>query len=370
MMPTLQDLAQAGQSVWVDTISRKMLWDGTLQRLIEIGVRGVTANPTILDKAIAGSTDYDEQIRRLALEGSSAMEIFEALAFQDIGQAADLFLPLHEEACRADGFVSLEVEPALADDTAGTINRVRYFVKSLNRQNVIIKVPATSAGIPAVEELISDGISINITLIFGMEQYRQVVEAYLRGLEVYQARGGDISQVASVASFFVSRVDTLVDKLLEQRGITELHGTIAVANAKLAYAYFNEVFHGPRWEALAMRGARVQRPLWASTSTKNPAYSDTKYIDELIGPRTVNTIPLATLDAFLNHGHVAPTLTEGIDDTRQRLDRLAELGIDAGLVTEDLTKEGVQLFADSFDHMLATIEEKRRIFQDEQRRAA
>lgn len=369
-MPLLHELGQEGQSVWIDTISRRMLRDGTIQRLIDIGIRGITANPTILDNAISESDDYNEQIRRLALEGASATEIFEALVFQDIGNTADLFAPTFEESCRTDGFVSLEVEPSLAYDTAGTINRVRAFVKAVNRPNLLVKVPATKPGILAIEELLSDGISINVTLIFGLTQYRDVVEAFFRGLEVYQARGGDVSRVASVASFFVSRVDTLVDKLLEQRGVTELRGTIAVANAKLAYAQFTRVFQGPRWAQLTMRGARPQRPLWASTSTKNPAYPDTMYVDELIGPRTVNTLPLKTLDAFLEHGSVGQTLTRGIDDAQQRIDRLAEMGIEMDHVAGELTRDGVQLFADSFDHMMAGIEAKRRQFGDEQRRAA
>jgi transaldolase len=369
-MPTIQELAQEGQAVWVDIINRALLRDDTLRRLIEIGVRGVTANPTILDAAIAGSNEYDEEIRRLALRGCATAAIYEALAFSDIGQAADLLLPLYEESCRADGFVSLEVEPALAYDTAGTINRARDFASTLNRSNVMIKVPATREGILAIEELVSEGININATLIFGLEQYRAVVEAYLHGMDVFLATGGDVTQTASVASFFVSRIDTLVDKLFEQHDITDLRGTIAVANARVAYAYFTDVFQGPRWARLAERGARVQRPLWASTSTKNPEYADTRYVDALIGPRTVTTLPLATLDAFLDHGHVALTLTQGVDDAMYRLKRLAELGIDMRQVAEQLTREGVRSFAEAFDHMFASIELKRKTALIERKRAA
>jgi transaldolase len=347
-----------------------MLLDGTMQRLIDIGVRGVTANPSMFDQAITGSDDYDEQIRRLALDGCSAIDIFEALAIQDISQTADLFHPLYEESCRADGYVSLEVDPSLAYDTAGTIDHARAFARALNRPNVMIHVPATTQGIFAIEELLSDGISINATLIFGPTQYRQVIEAFYRGLEVYQARGGDVSRVASVASFVVSRIDTHFETLIEQRAVSEPRGAIAIACAKLAYAQFTRAFQGPRWEQLAMRGARAQRLLWASTSTKNPARPDTVYVEELIGPRTVMTMSLTLLDAFLAHGRIAPTLTQSLDDAQQRIDRLNDLGIEMDYLASELTRDGVQQSNDAFDHMISGIDEKRHLDSEEQRRAA
>jgi transaldolase len=358
-MPTLEDLALLGQSVWLDVLSRDMLDSGELQRFIDLGVRGETDNPSIMDKAVSESDRYDDDIRVMAQRGMTAEAIYEALALDDVGQAADLFRPLYEEACRADGYVSLEVEPALADDTRATINRARHLFRRLNRPNTFIKVPATDAGIPAIEALISEGININITLMFSLAQYRAVAEAYLCGLEKYLDDDGDLSQVASVASFFVSRVDSKVDKALAGKGADDLMGTIAVANAKVVYAEFQRTFTGERWARLAGQGARVQRPLWASTSTKNPHYSDTLYVDELIGPRTVNTMPIVTLEAFLQHGRVDETVTQDLDGARRRLARLREVGVDLDAITRDLTTEGVQLFADSYNHLIGVIEDKR-----------
>jgi len=301
-MPALQQLDDIGQSIWLDFIRRSFITSGGLRAWIDRGVRGVTSNPTILDKAIAGSEDYDEEIRRLALLGRSAEEIYLNLALEDIGSAADLFLPVYEALSGADGYVSLEVSPLIAYDTAATIDAVSRLSGLLPRPNVLIKVPATAQGMPAIRASITRGININATLIFSRAQYRDVLEAYISGLEDRVAAGQDISGVASVASFFVSRVDTAVDKELKARGEQELQGKIAIANAVAAYGYFLDAVKTPRWRKLADRGARVQRPLWASTSTKNPVYPDTLYIDNLVGPDTVNTVPMETLEAWIDHG--------------------------------------------------------------------
>jgi len=358
-MPTLKDLADLGQAVWLDYIRRSFITSGELQDLIDQGVRGVTANPTILEKAIVGSNDYDDSLRELVEHGKSPREIYEALVFDDIGRAADLFRPVYDSTGGGDGFVSLEVSPDLAYDTAGTIEAAQHLFWALGRPNVFIKVPATAEGIPAIESLISQGVNINITLMFSMQQYIAVAEAYLAGLEKLAASGGNIARVASVASFFVSRVDTLADDELEKRGIKALQGKIAIANAKLVYAKFEEVFSSQRWATLAQRGARVQRPLWASTSTKNPLFPDTMYVDELIGPDTVNTMPPATLKAWLDHGRAERTVDAGLDQARADLARLAELGIDLDAITRQLTDDGVKAFDKSFETLMASIVEKR-----------
>jgi transaldolase/glucose-6-phosphate isomerase len=358
-MTKLHDLTDLGQSVWFDYIRRSFITSGELQALIDQGVRGVTSNPTIFEKAIAGSTDYDADLGRLVDVGKSVEEIYEALALDDIAQAADLMRPVYDGADGADGYVSLEVSPTLANDTGGTVADARRLFAALGRSNVMIKVPATPAGIPAIETLIGEGINVNVTLIFSLVQYQAVAEAYIAGLEKLVAAGGDVSRVDSVASFFVSRVDTAVERALEEIGETELRGKIAIANAKLAYAYFQEVFGGPRWDKLAAQGARVQRPLWASTGTKNPHYPDTLYVDGLIGPHTVNTVPPATLQAFLDHGAAAPTLETGVDEARADLVRLDELGIDLFAITQKLQDDGVASFAKSFESLMASIAEKR-----------
>ena len=358
-MPTLHELAEAGQSAWLDFLSREYLASGELKLLIGQGVRGVTDNPTILDKAISGSTDYDQDIVRLARQGRSREEIYEALALCDVGCAADLFLPTYERLQGADGFVSLEVSPLIADDTAQTIAQAQHLFNQLQRPNIFIKVPATPAGIPAIQTLVRRGLNINITLIFAVEVYRQVVEAYLSGLEERLAAGERITSIASVASFFVSRVDTAVDKALQEKGPTDLPGKIAIANAKVAYEYFETVLHSERWRKLAAAGAHAQRPLWASTSTKNPAYPDTMYIDQLIGSQTVNTMPPETLHAFLDHGHIAPTLRADVAEAHRQLIQLAELGIDLTAITDQLTRDGVDLFSKSYHNLLDGIERKR-----------
>jgi transaldolase len=365
-----QLLTEYGQSPWVDNIRRGMLSGGEMQRMIDDGIVGVTANPTIFEKAIGGSTDYDETIDRLARTDLSANDIYENLAIEDIQTACDMFRPIWERTGHVDGRVSLEVLPELAHDTEGTIAQARHYWQLVDRPNLLVKIPATLAGVPAIEESIYRGLCINVTLIFGLDRYRAVMEAYLRGLERRVEEGKPINESFSVASFFVSRVDTLVDKQLEARlkeatddaqrqEIKSLMGKAAIANAKLAYAAFQEVFAGPRWEALKAQGANCQRPLWASTSTKNPAYPDTMYVDELIGPDTVNTMPPQTVVAFNDHGRLSRTVDANVDDARRCMERLAAVGIDMDQVTEQLEVEGVKSFADSFDSLRNTLEEKR-----------
>jgi transaldolase len=354
-MTKAHELARLGQSVWYDNISRTIIESGELQQLLDDGVIGITSNPSIFEKAIAGSADYDEAIQALIGRGQTTEAIYESLATEDVGRAADMLRPVYDATDGVDGYVSLEVSPTLAHDTAGTIADARRLFAALDRPNIMIKVPATPAGIPAIRQLISEGINVNVTLIFSLESHDAVMEAYISGLE---ANEGDLSRVASVASFFVSRVDTAVDNLLQARGSTTLQGEIAIANAKAAYKRFQEIFAGPRWAALVEKGARVQRPLWASTGTKNPAYPDTFYVDELIGPYTVNTIPPATLTAFNDHGTVAETLTAGVDEALAQLAQLAEAGVDLTAVTQKLQDDGVAAFAKSFESLLASVAQK------------
>ncbi len=361
-MTKLHELAALGQSIWYDNIRRGILASGEFAQLLEEGILGVTSNPTILEKAIVQSNDYDTAMQTLAGQGLSAQEIYEALALEDIGRAADMLRPAYERTNGLDGYVSLEVSPLLAHDTRDTIAEARRLFSTLNRPNVMIKVPATPAGIPAIEALIGEGRNINVTLIFSLHQYEAVTEAYLAGLEQYAGQGGNLGQVASVASFFVSRVDTKIDKALADRGNTALQGKAAIANSKIVYARFKEIFSGARWEALAARGARVQRPLWASTSTKNPAYPDTLYVDALIGAHTVNTVPPQTVSAILDHARVALTLESGVDEARAQLAALAPLGIDLGAVTQQLQDEGVASFASAFESLIGSIEAKRQQF--------
>ncbi len=362
-MNTLAKLHALGQSVWCDQLSRRMIDSGELQRLIDLGVVGVTSNPTIFMKAITSGDDYDD---RLAADPSGELlELYERLVLPDIADAADLLRPVYDRTNGVDGYVSLEVNPKLAYNPSATIAEARRLFRTLNRPNVFIKVPATDPGIAAVQTLIGEGININITLIFSIGMYRRVMQAYLDGLKRLHASGGDVSRVASVASFFVSRVDTAVDKLLEEKrktghAVDDLLGLAAVANAKLAYARFQEVFD-PRGEfaALASRGARVQRPLWASTSAKNPAYPDTLYVDNLIGKDTVNTMPPETLTAALDHAKPEVAIDRDVDAARTALARLGEMGIHLNAVTDQLTIDGVNAFAKSFDELLANLAAKR-----------
>jgi len=359
-MTQYHQLAELGQSIWLDYIRRSFIISGELQAWIDKGLRGVTSNPSIFEKAIAGSADYDPDLHRMAAEGRSTNEIYEALVLEDISRVADLLRPVYERTNGLDGYVSLEASPALAHDTAGTLAEIKHLAAALNRPNVMFKVPATPAGIPAIESLIAEGINVNVTLIFSVAQYEAVAEAYLAGLEKWVASGGDPSQVASVASFFVSRVDTAVDLALADLGHTELQGQIAIANAKAAYARFRQILSGGRWQRLAARGARVQRLLWASTSAKNPLYPDTLYVDALIGPHTVNTVPPATLQAFLDHGTVAPTLQADVDKALDQLARLGKLGVDLDAITRKLLDDGVAQFARAFESLMDSIAEKQK----------
>jgi transaldolase/transaldolase/glucose-6-phosphate isomerase len=363
-MTKLHELAELGQAIWLDYISRSLIGSGELQELVDQGLRGVTSNPSIFEKAIAGSGDYDKDLNRLVRDGKSKAEIYEDLAMADIRNAADVLRPVYEKSGGADGFVSLEVNPALAHDTEATIAEARRLFASLERPNVMIKVPATAAGIPAIEILIGEGVNVNVTLIFSLEQYEAVATAYIAGLEKLALAGGDVGKVASVASFFISRVDTAVDKALEEVGNTEIQGKIAIDNAKIAYDRFKEIFSSEGWEKLAAKGAKVQRPLWASTSSKNPAYPDTLYVDNLIGPDTVNTLPPATLDDFLDHGTVAATVETDVDGARMRMAELTKLGIDLDAITNKVLDEGVAAFAKSFEGLIASIAEKRRRLLD------
>lgn len=369
MPESIDALLEMGQSLWYDNIERGLLEDGTLQRMIERGeIRGVTSNPSIFHKAITGSDRYTEDLSRLSGEDLTALEIYEALAMEDIRRAADLFRPLYEATGAADGYVSLEVNPHLATDTERTISEARRLWEAVDRPNLMVKIPATKAGLPAIRESIQAGVNINVTLIFSLERYAEVMEAYLSGLEARARNGEDLDGLASVASFFVSRVDTKVDRRLEglikaegpgARKALELLGRLAVANARLAYVRFKEVFRSSRFERLTDRGARLQRPLWASTSTKNPAYSDVKYVEELIGPDTVNTVPHKTLEAFKDHGDVQPTLEADLEGAEQALRELEKLGISMDEVTRELEQEGVDAFAASFDRLIEAIQQLR-----------
>jgi transaldolase len=346
---------QFGQSVWIDFISRDALVSGELARLVVDGVVGLTSNPTIFEKAISSGKTYDADIATLAGQGKPVKETYEALAMADITSAADLLRPVYDRSDGLDGYVSLEVSPYLAHDTAGTIAEAKRLFAAVSRPNLMIKVPGTPEGAPAIAELIGSGININVTLLFALDAYEAAALAYLDGLEAWAAKGGSVHRVASVASFFVSRVDTVVDKLLSGHPReTELRGRAAVANAKLAYARFGEIFSagGQRWQALAAKGARVQRPLWASTSTKNPNYRDTIYVDDLIGPHTVNTMPPQTLEAFQDHGRLAETVTAGVDEAKEALAALAAAGIAMDQVTQELLSAGVSSFSASFDQLL------------------
>jgi transaldolase len=364
-MSKLNKLAELGQSVWLDFISRKLLTSGELIKLREMGLRGMTSNPTIFDKAISKSTDYDEDIRALVSRGLSVEDIYEALALKDIGIAADEMRKVYDETDGLDGYISIEVNPLLANNTEETIRQAKHLFKSLNRPNIMIKIPGTEEGLPAITEVLGSGINVNVTLIFSTDSYRKVVEAFMAGLEKYDVAGGDISKHASVASFFVSRVDTAVDKELEAKGNKDLLGKIAVANSKIAFDISNEMFKSERWKRLEAKGARKQRLLWASTGTKNPNYSDVLYIDELIGPATVNTMPPDTLDAFIDHGKVEMTLNKGIDKAKAQLKELKKLGIDINKITDKLLVDGVKSFSDSFESLLGSLKEKVKKIKEE-----
>jgi len=375
--PLLQ-LKELGQSVWYDNIDRAQLANGQFQRMLdEDGVVGVTANPTIFEKSISSGHAYDEQMNQLVREGKSTNEIYEALIITDIQTVADILRPIYEQTNGHDGYVSLEVSPDLAHDTDATLSEVRRFWKMVNRPNLMIKIPGTSEGLPAILQSLTEGINVNITLIFSIDTYRKVADAYISALEKRKAEGQDISRIASVASFFVSRVDTLVDKLLEdkikatsdsaeQQKLKSLEGKAAIANARVVYQEFKRIFHSPRFEALKQSGAYVQRPLWASTSTKNPAYRDVLYAEELIGPDTVDTMPLETIQNFRDHGRVRLSVEDNIPEAYAVLDALEKVGIHYDQVTQQLQDEGVKKFADSFHDLFKGIESKKKAIKEKQ----
>jgi transaldolase/glucose-6-phosphate isomerase len=370
MTNPLLGLAQAGQSIWLDYLHRGILENGELDRLIaEDGLKGVTSNPTIFQKAIGDGDTYDAQIKTLlAAKDAEPGELYEQIAVGDIQAAADHFRATYDRLGGGDGFVSLEVSPKLADDTDGTVAEARRLWKAVNRPNLMIKVPGTKAGTPAIRQLISEGINVNVTLLFGIQAYLDVAEAHTAGLEAYQAAGGDVAKVHGVASFFVSRIDTAIDKAIDARvsagdaeaaALKALRGKVAIANAKVAYQRYLELVGQPRWKALAAKGAQPQRMLWASTGTKDPAYSDVLYVETLIGPDTINTMPPATLDAFRDHGKVAPTLQADLDDARRVMAEAKRLGLDLDGVTDQLVVDGVKLFAKSFDELMTVLAAKR-----------
>jgi transaldolase / glucose-6-phosphate isomerase len=365
----LRDLLKFGQSVWLDYIRRDLITSGELKRLIEEdGLRGMTSNPAIFEKAIVGSKDYANILDTLKTRKDlDAKGRFEVIAIRDIQDATDLLRPVYDESKWRDGYVSLEVSPHLARDTQGTLEEARRLWKAVNRPNLMIKVPGTKEGIPAFEQLISEGININVTLLFSQDVYQRVAEAYIGGLEKFAATGGDLKRIASVASFFVSRIDNSIDAEVANRLQSEkdsskaaklksVVGKVAIANAKLAYQRYLKIFAGPRWDKLKSQGAQTQRVLWASTSTKNPSYPDILYVQELIGADTVNTIPPATFDAFRDHGHPRGTLTEEVKGAGETMKTLAEVGISIEQVTDQLTDDGVRLFEEAFDKLLAAVE--------------
>ena len=364
----LKQLGTLGQSIWLDYIRRDLIASGELQRLIEEdGLRGMTSNPSIFEKAIAESHIYDRVIRDMALKKKDVKAIYEALSQRDVQNAADEFRSVYEKTDGKDGYVSLEVNPHLAHDTKGTIEEARRLWTALNRPNVFIKIPATSDGLPAIYQLISEGINVNVTLLFGLSRYRQVEEAYIAGLETRAAQGKPVKHISSVASFFVSRIDALVDSLLEkliaQDGqkidlSKKVHGQVAIASAKTAYQIYKEIFESNRFKKLADKGARVQRLLWASTSTKNPDYSDVKYIESLIGPDTINTVPPETIDAYRDHGNPKSRLEQDVKEANWIMEQLPELGINIDKVTQQLEDEGVKKFNEPFDKLMEALTKK------------
>jgi transaldolase len=359
-MTPLKQLADAGQSVWIDYLSRKFVQDGDLAGLVDDGVVGVTSNPTIFQGAIAEGDAYDDQIKELSATESEPKEIFLKLARDDIRAACDVLRPVWDAGSGKDGWVSLEVDPNLAHDTQATIDEAKRLHALVEKPNVFIKIPATREGLSAIEETIAAGIPVNVTLIFSLQRHREVAEAYVRGVKRLADAGGDPSTIASVASFFVSRVDTEADKRLDAiGGHDELKGTLAIANAKLAYVTYEEIFSGPEWEALAAKGATAQRCLWASTSTKNPDYRDVLYVEELIGPDTVNTMPRETVEAFQDHGRVERTLDADVESAHAVMKAFADAGIDYDDVVDTLEREGVEKFAKSFSDLFADLESKR-----------
>lgn len=369
MSNPLVELHSLGQSVWFDSISRRLIVSGELLSLIENdGLRGLTSNPAIFEKAISGSSDYTQALRALARTGKDAKEIYEAIAIEDIQWVADLLRPVYDASEGRDGYVSLEVSPNLASDTSGTVREATRLAAQVDRENLMIKVPGTAAGMPAIEQLIGDGINVNVTVLFAVDNYVQAAEAYLGGLEALAAKGGPLGSVSSVASFFISRIDSMVDDILEQkakegdgaaRSARLLMGKVAIANAKIAYQAYNDLCQSERWKKLADKGARTQRLLWGSTSTKNPEYRDVMYVEELIGPDTVNTMPEATLKAFRDHGVARATIEDNVDGARATMTNLDELDISIDEVTAKLQMDAVRLFEEPFNKLLGEIESQR-----------
>jgi transaldolase/glucose-6-phosphate isomerase len=382
MTNPLIELTNAGQAIWLDYLHRKILQDGELAALInDDGLRGLTSNPSIFEKAIAEADDYDEGLRELLASGrSKPVDLYEGLAIADLQKAADIFRPTFDRLGGLDGFVSLEVSPYLANDTQGTIEEAARLWKAVGRPNLMIKVPGTPEGTPAIRQLVGEGININVTLLFGRDAYQAVAEAHMAGLEAFKAKGGDVTKIHGVASFFVSRIDTAIDKSIEEKLKTAtgeiaktlegLRGKVAIANAKLAYQDYLRMIQTPRWKELAAAGAQPQRLLWASTGAKNPAYSDVLYVETLIGPDTINTMPPKTIEAFRDHGRVSPSLAQDLDDARKVLADAEDQGLDLQGVTTELVKDGVKLFAKAFDALLASVDEKRSRLSSDRRVAS
>ncbi|QJD81124.1 transaldolase [Spirosoma rhododendri] len=356
----IKQVHEFGQSIWLDFIDRPIMKSGKLQQMIdEDGLRGITSNPAIFEKSISGSADYDDDIRALAGQNKSNEDIFYGLAVKDIQQASDLFAPVYDDKVDgADGFVSLEVSPRLARDTEGTLSQARALWKEVGRPNVMIKIPGTAEGLPAIRQALADGININVTLLFSLERYEAVADAYISGLEDRVAAGQPIDQIASVASFFLSRIDTLIDPMLADKGLDDLKGEVAIASAKKAYEIYNRVFSSDRFAKLKEKGATPQRLLWASTGTKDPAFSDVKYVDALIGKDTVDTVPMETLDAYRDHGNPADRLEDDLDKATETLERIKQAGLDLPALMQQLEDEGIEKFNKPYDKLLQAIDKQ------------
>lgn len=360
-MNPLNKLTQHGQSIWLDLLSREIMDSGKLQKLIdEDDLRGLTSNPSIFEKAINGSSDYDKDIAKTAENQDDNEAIFFDLAISDIKRAADIFKPVYDKTNGTDGFVSLEVSPRLARDTEGSIKQARDLWKRVDRENLMIKIPGTKEGLPAIRQCLSEGININVTLLFGLQRYKEVTEAYMGGLEDRLAQGKSIDNLASVASFFLSRIDVMIDPMLDEKGAKDIRGKVAIASAKEAYQIYLGMINSDRFKKLAKEGAKPQKVLWASTSTKDPSYSDVMYVETLIGKDTINTLPPETIDAFRDHGKVEDTLTKDLDEAKETLDKLKKEGIDLDNITQKLEDEGIEKFDQAYDKLLKSIEEQKK----------
>lgn len=360
-MNKLKKIADYGQSIWLDFLDREVMESGRLQKMIDDdGIRGLTSNPAIFEKAISNSSDYDDDIAELSEKEDTNEDIFFGIAIKDIQRAADIFKPVYDKTNGGDGYVSLEVSPSRAKDTKATVEQAKELWKRVDRKNLMVKIPGTKEGLPAIRECISEGININVTLLFGLPRYKEVTEVYIQGLEDRLKAGKSIDKIASVASFFLSRIDVMVDPMLKDKGLDNLVGEVAIASAKGAYGIYEEVFHSDRFKKLEKEGAKTQRVLWASTSTKDPSFKDVKYLEALIGKDTVNTVPTETLEAFRDHGDAADTLKDGMDKAKKTLDTLKENGIDIDKITNNLTDEGIEKFVKPFDKLMDGIEEQKK----------